>query len=279
MSKKPVLVVHGIASHDQAEFEQRVSTLQFAVGPHLPEVKLIPVFWGDLGGQSKDIRDCLPSLKDGHWATRAEGILSIGGTGLEVRAEPRLSNEERASIITGSSLNSEAVRSEPGTHESAITEALGSTRYLQKIDDVGVLQAIGDVVNQSLSEDVIEDEHDTFEVRSEPSELETRSWVGGKVKGVITAIDKLVGKLLEDRLGVLNQRLRNSLMNGVADTLGDIVAYHSNKGAIQTRLWDAIDDQARGYGTDTNPIGVIAHSLGGVISFDAIVAPANGKAL
>jgi len=205
--------------------------------------------------------------------------MSITGILPEVRAETKLSNEERASIIAGSAMKAELVRGAPDATEIAITEALAQTTHLQKIDDKEVLEAVGGVLNEALSEEPAADERGTFEVRGEPSTFETRSWIGNKVKEVITAIDKLVGKLIEDRLGVLNQRLRNSLMNGVADTLGDIVAYHSNKEAIQKRLWDAIDDQARGYGTDTNPIGIIAHSLGGVISFDAMVAPANGKAL
>src|SRR5262249_51443190 len=44
----------------------------------------------------------------------------------------------------------------------------------------------------------------------------------------------------------------------------------------QQRLWDAINQHAPGYGTQAKPIGLIAHSLGGVVSFDAMVAPAGG---
>jgi CHAT domain len=46
INTKPVLVVHGIANNDRTKFEQRVSTLQNAIHAHLPEVQLIPVFWG-----------------------------------------------------------------------------------------------------------------------------------------------------------------------------------------------------------------------------------------
>jgi hypothetical protein len=279
MSTRPVLVVHGIATHVKTEFEQRVTTLQNTIKRQLPNVELIPVFWGDLGGHSVNIDDCLPQLRDGEWTTRAEDLVSISSSDPEVRAEPKLGNDERASIITGCAMNSELVRSDPDTTKIAITQALAQTDHLQKIDDKEVLKAIGDIINEALSEQFAPVERGTFEVRGEPSTFETRGWIGNKAKGVIAGIDKLVGKLIEDRLGVLNQRLRGSLMNGVAATLGDIVAYHSNKKAIQGRIWKAVNDDARGYGTEANPIGLIAHSLGGVISFDAMVAPASGTAL
>ena len=106
MTKKPVLVVHGIANHDRVEFESHVTKLQTAISKDLPDVQLVPVFWGDLGGQSQDISDCLPLLKDGQWTTRAEGILSPP-VGLEVRGEPTLNNDQRASIIAGSVMSAE----------------------------------------------------------------------------------------------------------------------------------------------------------------------------
>lgn len=279
MSTKPVLVVHGIANHDKGKFEQRVATLQNAIRTPLPEIQLIPVFWGDLGGRSEDIRDCLPQLTKGQWTTRAKGILSVNAAGPEVRTQPKLSNEERAFVITGSASSAELVRSEPNTTTTAIAEALGHTEHLQNIDDPELLRAVGDIVSEALTDRSALPEVGTFEVREEPGSFETRGWIRDKVNGLISGIDKLVGKLVEDRLGVLNQGLRASLMNGMAATLGDIIAYHSNKRGIQQRLWDAINQYAPSYGTQAKRIGLIAHSLGGVISFDAMVAPASGTPL
>jgi hypothetical protein len=279
MNTKPILVVHGIANHDKAEFEQRVSTLQSAIHTELPDVKLIPVYWGDLGGASKDIIDSLPQFAHGQWTTRAAAeILSSGPTGIEVRAEP-MNNEKRAALISGSALSAELVRSEPDATTAAIAAALDQTTHLQKINDPELLQAVGNIVQEALRDDSGPSEIGTFDVRGGESPIETRGWIRDKVKGVLAGIDKLVGKLVEDHLGILNQGLRASLMHGVALTLGDIVAYHSNKQKIQQRLWDAIDRHAPGHGTQTKPIGVIAHSLGGVVSFDAAVAPASGNAL
>lgn len=277
MSAKPVLVVHGIANHDEAEFKQRVSRLQDTIRPQLPDVQLIPVFWGDLGGASKDIADSLPLFKDGQWTTRAEDILSLRATGFEVRAEP-MTNEERAAFIVGPAVSGEIVRGEPDATTKAIADALDDTDHLQKIDDPDFLKMVGIVVQEALRDDSAADTG-PFEVRGEEIEFETRGRIWNKIKGVIHGIDKLVGKLVEDHLGLLNQRLRASLMHGVALSFGDIVAYHSNKEKIQQRLWDSIQQHAPGYGTQTKPIGVIAHSLGGVVSFDAAVAPAKGVAL
>jgi hypothetical protein len=97
-----------------------------------------------------------------------------------------------------------------------------------------------------------------------------------KVSQAIHGVDKLVGRMVEDRIGVLNQRLRASLMQGVAETLGDIIAYQGKKLAIQARLWKAIADYAPGYGTEAKRISIVAHSLGGVIAFDTMMAPAGG---
>lgn len=278
MSRRPVLVVHGIANHDQTGFEQRVTTLQRAIHAELPNLQLIPVFWGDLGGASKDIVDSLPQFAHGQWTTRASEILSSDFKGVEVRAEP-MSNEERAAVITGSAMSANAVRSELDTTTAAIADALDQTEYLQKIDDPELLQEVGNIVNDALRTDHEDRATGQFAVRSDQTSFETRGWIGDRVKGVIAGVDKLIGRLVEDHLGVFNQRLRGSLMNVVAMTLGDIVAYHSNKEKIQRRLWDAINHHAPGYGTPAKPIGVIAHSLGGVVSFDAAVAPASGNAL
>lgn len=277
MSTKPVLVVHGIANHDRGVFEERVAALQNSIRAQLPDVQLIPVFWGNLGGRSDSIVDCLPQLKDGQWTTRAEGLDSIDATGPEVRAG-FLSNEQRAAIIAGAASGAESVRSEPEATTAAIAEALANTDHLQKIDDPEILNAVGEIVSEALAVSSSLPEVGGFEVRGEET-FEIRGRIKDRVKAIIAGIDNFAGKLVEDRLGVLNQRLRASLMNGLAATLGDIVAYHSNKKEIQQRLWDAITTHAPGYGTQAKPVGLIAHSLGGVVSFDAMVAPANGVPL
>jgi hypothetical protein len=272
----PVLVVHGIATHDKTEFELRVSCLQTAIELVLPEVQLIPVFWGDLGARSSYLSDCLPLLEKGRWTTRAAELFSGRKCGCEVRSVPEQSNRERGAIITGSKHPEFLVRGGADGLLQAVVEALRQTTHLQKIDDPEILKAVGDILTEAL---IDPEGSEGFEVRGLAASMQTTESFLEKAKGVILGIDRLVGRVLEDGLGFLNQRLRASLMSGIAATLGDIIIYHGNKGMIQRRLWDAIEERAPGYGTQARPIGLIAHSLGGVVSFDAAVSPANNTPL
>jgi len=60
-------------------------------------------------------------------------------------------------------MKAELVRA-AGPTEIAITEALAQTTHLQKIDDKEVLEAVGGVLNEALSEEPAADERGTFEV-------------------------------------------------------------------------------------------------------------------
>ena len=66
---EPILVLHGVNNHELTPFLEQVSALQRAVGP---DAHLLPVHWGDLGGQSQDLADCLPLYSDGRWGVRSE---------------------------------------------------------------------------------------------------------------------------------------------------------------------------------------------------------------
>jgi hypothetical protein len=70
-------------------------------------------------------------------------------------------------------------------------------------------------------------------------------------------------------LGHTNLNLRQVAAVPFINFFGDILAYQRNTAAIRERLWEAIEQSASGYGGREKPINVIAHSLGGVVSFDA----------
>jgi len=60
------------------------------------------VFWGDLGGASIDILDCLPATQGWNWTVRAadeEGVFPTPVRG-DLGAG-KLTNEQRAAIIAG----------------------------------------------------------------------------------------------------------------------------------------------------------------------------------
>ncbi|PYU09603.1 MAG: hypothetical protein DMG37_22845 [Acidobacteria bacterium] len=77
-----------------------------------------------------------------------------------------------------------------------------------------------------------------------PRRLKQEAGLRIGVTGVISGIDKLLGKLVEDRLGVLNQRLRCSLMNGIAltphRTPGDWYSKARNPDAVGLALADPL---------------------------------------
>src|SRR5712691_1609595 len=92
---EPIVIIHGVANHEEAAFLAEVAKLQTKLGSSR---KLIPVFWGDLGGKSVDISDCLPQLADGKWQVRS----------LEA-AIPAQAEEEVRSLLGGRRAMSERV--------------------------------------------------------------------------------------------------------------------------------------------------------------------------
>jgi len=260
MTTRPVLIVHGIANHEREPFEARVAQLQIDVRARGLALTLIPVFWGDLGGKSRDIRDCLPVLRNGQWQIR-----------------DALTNAERAAVIAEGIVSEGPLReADDARMVEEIEESLDKSARVRTLDNPDLLRAIGVVLREAQTADG--DDAREYVVRAGGDEA-TRGWAGERTRRLVQAIDALLGKAAEAELGTLNQLLRGSMMNGVAASLGDIVAYEANRQAIQDRLWDAIDEWAPESGTEGNPASVIAHSLGGVVAFDTIVAPVRNRTL
>jgi len=88
-------------------------------------------------------------------------------------------------------------------------------------------------------------------------------------------IDDALGRVIGNKLGRLNQNVRSRLAAPISATLGDIMSYQRQPDRIQETLRDALAQNAPGYGSMERPISVIAHSLGGVVAFDASVKPAS----
>ena len=102
---------------------------------------------------------------------------------------------------------------------------------------------------------------------------------GDIVGGLLHSADELAGAILGEAFGTVNHFLRNALIPNIAEAIGDVFVYEHKRLEIQDRLWKAIDDHpsARGRGTDGRPIHVVAHSLGGVIAFQAATSEADRK--
>ena len=252
MDPAPLLVVHGVGNRSEEEFRNTTAFLRERLAPRH---RLVNVFWGDKGGVSAGLADTLPSLFPGgpdEQETRA-GDAAVQAHAVE------------AILARAGGPAGHAVRSAtpPGTKD-AIADAVAASAYVQHVDDPEVLDAIGDMVAATLLDG---------------GATAVRSGGGGPIGTVIAAADVLIGKLSSQLGGSLNQALRRRMAVPIALTFGDVVAYHQNRDAILERLFDCLDGQAPGWGTEDKPVNVMAHSLGGLAVFDAATTGLGSRKL
>lgn len=280
---EPVLVVHGVANHDAERFKASVDDLQRRFGGRY---RLIDVFWGDLGGIGRGLRDSLPVLFPGADVTRGgddvqqffdlllgqrEALMGteITRAGDEAVADAlyRAATGTKAEVI-------EQTRGEDDLHR-ALVEALPDTRYLRNLHDPTMQQAVGELLADFLRSQAPADSAfggDAAFGGESTRAFSTRGWIGSTknaVKGFIGKVDEFVGKVVSNVAGTANQWLRGALAQPISLTFGDIVAYHQRRGEIHQRIFETLDKEAAGMGTPERPITVIAHSLGGLACFDA----------
>ncbi|MBV9786873.1 MAG: hypothetical protein JOZ51_01775 [Chloroflexi bacterium] len=291
---EPVLVIHGVGNRDRNAFEAEVRTLADRVGD---AYRLIPVFWGDLGATTEGLLDTIPQIpsttRSGAAAEidpalieaalgTAEAALGAAGAQDAVRSGA----DQHELIVQGAATQLEqspaGVRSTDQTEavREAVRDTLPHTRFLHRIRDANVLDAIGRAVGAATK-----DAQPTPDATGEPavtrggsytnsSTADTRGVFDGvkhMTQNLLTEIDNLVGTAVGTALGRANQNLRRALGVQIVNFIGDVVVYQREYAKIQQRLWQAIAEHAPGYGTQQQPINVIAHSLGGVVTFDTAV--------
>ncbi|MGH9342188.1 MAG: hypothetical protein ACRD19_00270 [Terriglobia bacterium] len=284
----PILVVHGVANRDEHAFHAQVEDVQNRIGG---DYRLIPVWWGDLGGKTEYLRDTLPDTAGVTVRGRAAGEIDeaaivellrgafVTGTEQKVRSE-----DEREEIIIRAAQaqpdSAAQVRSEHADELArAIREAWQEATYLRLVRSDAVLEAVGRAVGAATGNVVPFDgtdeevvtraftERDPF--AEEVATRSVREKAGKIARAVVSEIDKVVGGVIGQVLGDVNQTLRGAWAERIGYFLGDILAYQRNQAAIQERLSKAVSEHADGWGMEGKPISVIAHSLGGVIAFDA----------
>jgi len=291
---EPVLVVHGVNNHALPPFVEQVEKLQQALGQSR---RLILVHWGALGGQSTDLADCLPAFTDGEWHVRSEhGAAGAALTPEIVRAlvgqTSVLDNAQRAELVSAEVQQESLVRSAPDARPQQVREAvaseLGTTRVLQHLDDREALAIVGRAIDAVLRDlavggaapaaTALAGEYAVGGAYAVRSDVDTRGLLDPiqRIAGhVVQGIDDALGHFIGKQLGRLNQTVRASLAVPISGTLGDIMSYQRQPDRIQDTLRAAIAREAPGYGTSQQPVSVIAHSLGGVIAFDAAVKPVS----
>lgn len=284
---EPVLVIHGVNNHEYAPFKERVDKLQQVLGDG---TLLIPVHWGDKGGQSTNLEDCLPVFRDGEWYVRADQatIAMPGPQRVRNIVGPvgALDNSLRIELICSQVKEVSLVRGEPHVRSQfvrdGLADSLDRTQVLQFVDDRETLAIVGRTIDAMLRElptDLEVRSPGGYEVRAEDDATDredTRGWADGVkriVNDVLQGFDQALGRVIGNYLGRMNQTIRGRLAVPVSTTLGDIMTYQRRPDHVQDTLRDALAESAPGYGSKEKPISVIAHSLGGVVAFDAAVKP------
>jgi hypothetical protein len=264
---EPVLVVHGVANRDRSQFEDQVRTLNARVGENF---SFIPVYWGDLGAKLTGIAETLPRI-EGIVPGLIDDLLRGVSGAVTVRTgpgDPMLIVIETAqeALVSDQSAVRSAAPAQPREIEEAITEVWGSTKLLQKITDEKTLRSVGTAVG-AAAQRFSDETGANSQVRGVFGDLKEFA------KSALCAIDDVIASALGNVAGVFNQYLRELLCPGIGRFLGDVFVYQRHQDEIRERITTALNEHAPTLGHDKDhSISVIAHSLGGVVSFDSAVS-------
>ena len=274
----PVLVLHGVANRDKTAFEAQVTDLNRRVGASW---RFVPVFWGDLGAAVEGLADTIPQPRS--LSIRSEGAAEtnpalvasfLAGTPGASRTRDagegwRIVAETAAGEAAGRFPHLVRGGEDDEVIRQAIAEEWSQTTTLQNVTDAVLLAEIGRAIATGLSE-------------TDDQSARTRSFgedLTARVKGLLKGIDQAVGSVVGLLAGRVNEYLRTSFGPNLGQFLGDVFVYQRHRKEIEERLWEVVDQEAPGWGTEQQPVRVVAHSLGGVIGFYTAVAPAAGRQL
>lgn len=267
---EPVLVIHGVNVRDREGFEKQVTDLNRRVGS---QWAFFPVYWGDLGAGFLGIEDTIPGVRsmvvrggesspdfaiveDLLAGEAGAPVVRSAAPGWEVVAEAAARRAAPASPVRGFGGNEEIIR-------EAIREVWPQTRTLQYLTDAGLLEEIGLSIGEGIEEG------------SQASSALVRGPIADEIReltrGITRGIDSFLGRIIARLLGNLNTFLRTRFGPEIGRFLGDIFVYENQRRSIRDRLFERLDREAPGWGTEQRPINVIAHSLGGVVCFDTAV--------
>ncbi len=103
-------------------------------------------------------------------------------------------------------------------------------------------------------------------------------------RGLLHDADRIVGSVLGQVAGSLNEAIRNGFVADALGFIGDIFVYEHLRPLVQNRIWQAIeaDPELSGGGWGRDPghrVHLAGHSLGGVIAFHAATAADSGSKL
>lgn len=243
---KPVFVIHGVNVRREDEFFNEVQWLNQRIGR---EWKLIPVYWGDLGANDVGVEATIPRSIKG-----VEAYYLLNTTVTRVRTEPA----EIAAAAAVARVNSiTSAGSGPGSVVyDEVEEQWRRTEWLRLIEDPALAEEIGTAIGEALA---VADEGTSGGIRADTTR--------GVADGIVRAFDRVVGSITARIITALNAKLRMNFGPTVASFLGDVFVFEQTQDRIIDRLIDAM--QKEGVGSAERPATILAHSLGGVITFTA----------
>jgi len=277
VAREIVPVLHGVANPDEQDFKDRVGVLEGLLGGTWD---LLPVFWNPVGSQPAHVEDALP--EPGPRAVRGRtqrarnddidgGVSLLGGTlkgaarGSAVRGDPE--RVRRRKVIEAATGRGRGARSggaavrgsdEAQQIEDAIEEVWPTLRAVPQVDDPETLRLVGTLVNRAVAE------------RADGGSA-TRGWldeIGDIAKQVLTGADDLVGAILGRAGEQVHDLIRRKIVPGAAKGIGDVFVYEAHRQAVHEKVLEIIRKVDKTLGTAANPISIMGHSLGGIISFD-----------
>jgi hypothetical protein len=271
---EPVLVVHGVGNRDAPDFAREVANLNRRTGESW---SFVPVYWGDLAAETPGLADAvpgwiLPGVRGGTLPSPSRALLADllagGGTTSSLTRSAMESWELVADSAVGRGAGAQAfrgsaTRGSAGEAEirAAIAEEWPETKVLKDLHDPTVLAEVGHAISAGLDQ--------TASMAPSLVRGGRTGELRGVVKGILRGIDSALGAVTGAVLGNVNTFLRTRLGPGIGRFLGDIFVYESHRQEIGGRLRKVLDGEGPEWGTKARPVKVIAHSLGGLIAFDA----------
>jgi hypothetical protein len=244
-----ILAVHGIGNRDRARFEQELEAIAQAVAPR--EVR--GVFWGDLGPDAAF--GCMPAAGEGRSLDDDDPAPSQGGV-------------ERGEALAGRV--HELLEERTGQPVPATTDALVRDVLAEAARDGRTLAAdeIADAVAETV---VLTGPTGSADLGVEESSVFSRVRRG--LRNVVDAVDRNVDEYSHAKLTALLREKGAGLTGTIASTVGDVLAYQRNGDEIRGRL----DVAYREVAADGEPVTLLAHSLGGLVSVEWLLgAPVAG---
>jgi hypothetical protein len=268
--QRQVLAIHGVANHEPSGFFNRVDQLN----SQFPSLLFLKVFWGDVGGDMRGLADTIPPLVDDPVSNEA---LRRQLADEEPMEPATLEGQDWAAVMSvaahdeataGIEFAAEQATPAPAELQALIQDASVGLTHLPRTRSRAIIEEAGRILGRALRETRPQTESDGAD-----ASFRAPQFIGD----LLHSIDRLIGEVLGTTVGQLNQLVRGGLLPFFAAGIGDAVVYQRHVEEVQARLQEQLAKARKvnkDYGTPALPIDVVAHSLGGLIAFDAAVSPA-----